>query len=363
LIAATADQWDTDPWLLNTPGGAVDLHTGEIHPHQPKDYMSKITSVTPGGKCPKWHEFLRQVTNGDQGLMAFLQRMIGYSLTGSTKEQALFFMYGTGGNGKGTFLNTMTAILGDYTATANMDAFTASKNPQHTTELAMLRGARIVTAQETEEGKKWAESRIKALTGGDPITARFMRQDNFTFTPQFKLIIAGNHKPSLRSVDDAIRRRFNLLPFTFTIPRDKRDKDLQERFKSEYPGILQWAIEGTKMWLEKGLAAPPAVQAATDEYMTEEDAFGRWASERYMADANAGVTLVDLFNDWQGWCSRCGEFAGTSKSFNATFKNRNKALEGWQCPTTRRGGVRGIRLRNAAEDVFGPADADIDPMS
>ena len=168
--------------------------------------------------CPRWQRFLDQVTAGDQDLQRFLRRIAGYGLTGSTREHALFFFYGTGANGKGTFLNTLTAILGDYAKVAGMDTFTESHTDRHPTELAMLRGARIVAAQETEEGRRWAESRIKALTGGDPITARFMRQDFFTYTPQFKLLIAGNHKPGLRNIDEAIRRRFHLLPFTVRIP-------------------------------------------------------------------------------------------------------------------------------------------------
>jgi putative DNA primase/helicase len=159
--AATVDQWDTDPWVLNTPAGIVDLRSGQMHRHRPDAYMTKITAIAPGGDCPLWLAFLIRVTDGDAELIAFLQRMAGYALTGSTREHALFFAYGTGGNGKGVFLNTLTAILGTYAATASIETFTASQSDRHPTDLAMLRGARLVSAQETEQGRRWAESRTK----------------------------------------------------------------------------------------------------------------------------------------------------------------------------------------------------------
>lgn len=215
-IAATVEQWDADPWLLNTPGGVIDLQTGKTRSHAATDYMVKITETAADALCPipHWRQFLDRVTDGDAELLAFLHRVAGYLLTGITREHALFFNYGTGANGKTTFLNAITVAIGDYCRIAPIETFTASTNERHPTDLAGLRGARLVTAVETEEGRRWAESKIKALTGGDKISARFMRQDFFEFTPQFKLLIAGNHKPGLRSVDEAIRRRFYLIPFT-----------------------------------------------------------------------------------------------------------------------------------------------------
>ena len=239
-IARTADIWDADPWLLNTPAGMVDLRTGTLSPHDRGARCTKITAVGPASDrdadCPLWTRFLREITGGDAELQAYLQRAVGYCLTGSVREHALFFAHGPGGNGKGVFLNTVAAILGDYATVASMDSFTATHTDRHPTDMAMLRGARLVTAQETEEGRRWAEARIKALTGGDPITARFMRQDFFTYQPQFKLFVAGNHKPSLRNIDDAIRRRLHLIPFTFKPARP--DRDLPEKLKPEWPAIL-----------------------------------------------------------------------------------------------------------------------------
>ena len=243
-LAANVEQFDADPWLLNTPAGIVDLRSGDIRKHDASAYLTKITGVAPDEACPtpRWCAFLARIMGDD--VIEYLKRVAGYSLTGSTGEHALFFCYGLGANGKSTFLNAITGCAGDYHRAAPIETFTASKHDQHPTDLARLRGARLVTATETEEGRRWAESRIKALTGGDTIAARFMRQDFFEYTPQFKLIIAGNHKPGLRSVDEAIRRRFNLIPFGVTIPPLERDQQIGKKLKDEWPGILAWMISG-----------------------------------------------------------------------------------------------------------------------
>ena len=268
-IAATVDQWDADPWLLNTPGGVVDLRDGGYRLHNPADYITKIsgTAPDPSRPIPHWLAFLERVTAADAELIAFLQRIAGYCLTGSTSEHALFFLYGTGSNGKSTFLNAITGVIGGYCRTAPIETFTASPSDRHPTDLAGLRGARLVTAVETEEGRRWAESKIKALTGGDKIAARFMRQDFFEYTPQFKLLIAGNHKPGLRSVDEAIRRRLHLIPFTITIPAEERDLGLPDKLKAEAPGILNWMIDGCLQWQQIGLAPPKVVTDATAAYL------------------------------------------------------------------------------------------------
>ena len=185
--AGTVDQWDADPWLLNTPGGVIDLRTGTKRDALPTDYVTKMTAVAPGGSCPMFLAFLDEVLGGDVELVAYVQRMLGYCLTGVTTEHALFFCYGTGANGKGTLLNTVAHIMGDYHRTAPIETFTASNSERHPTDLAGLVGARLVTVSETEKGRRWAESRIKQLTGGDMVSARFMRQDFFDYMPQFKL--------------------------------------------------------------------------------------------------------------------------------------------------------------------------------
>jgi putative DNA primase/helicase len=341
--ATRTEDWDADPWLLNTPGGTVDLRTGRLRPHAREDLITKITAVAAGGECPLWLAFLDRVFRSDQELIAFAQRMLGYSLTGSIRDHALFFLYGTGGNGKGVFLNTWHKIMGDYSCIASMETFVASKTERHPTDLAMLRGARAVMAQETEEGQRWAESRIKALTGGDAISARFMRQDFFTFEPAFKLMIAGNHKPSLRNVDEAVRRRFNLVPFTVTIPKAERDPNLPQKLEAEWPGILAWAIEGCLEWQRIALAPPPAVLDATEGYLADEDAIGRFLDERCeVGDMLAMEEVKELFASWRDWCNATGEYAGSTKRFSQNLETRG--FQRIQHPSNRRACFAGIRL-------------------
>ncbi len=322
-MAATTDQWDSDPWLLNTPSGVVDLHTGATRPHRADDFMTKITAAAPGGDCPLFLAFLDKITGRDCDLIAYLQRALGYALTGITREQALFFAYGTGANGKGVLLSTLAGVLGDYHKSAPIETFTASNTDRHPTDLAGLRGARLVTATETEEGRRWAESRIKLLTGGDTISARFMRQDFFEFIPAFKLVISGNHKPSLRSVDEAIRRRFNLIPFAVTIPPEERDPELVEKLKLEWPGILAWLVKGCVEWHAKGLLPPAVVRDATAAYLEAEDAIATWIGERCDRVADHWTSQNTLYASWSDWAAKAGETAGSQKGLGEKLKIRN----------------------------------------
>jgi putative DNA primase/helicase len=320
-FAVTAALWDRDPWLFNTEAGVVDLRKGQMHPHDPLDCITKIAPVSPSGTAPTWLAFLDRVTGGDQKLINYLQRVVGYCLTGSTQEHALFFLYGTGANGKSTFLNAITGALGDYHRTAPIETFTSSPTDRHPTDLAGLRGARLVTAVETEEGRRWAESRIRTLTGGDPISARFMRQDFFEYVPQFKLTFAGNHKPGLRSVDEAIRRRFNLIPFTVTIPADERDPKLGDKLLKELPGILAWIIEGCLIWQRIGLCPPRVVTDATAAYLEAEDALAAWI-EDCCERTEAFTTSTCLFRSWSEWATANGEQVGSLKRFVAALEAR-----------------------------------------
>ena len=323
-LAATADQWDADPWLLNTPSGVVDLRTGQSRPHRPDDYMTKITGVASAasGSIANWLSFLDRIAGRDTALISFMQRAAGYSLTGITDEHALFFGYGTGANGKTTFLNAVTGCHGDYHRTAPIETFTDSTSDRHPTDLAGLRGARLVTAVETEEGRRWAESKIKALTGGDKIAARFMRQDFFEFTPQFKLIIAGNHRPGLRSVDEAICRRLHLIPFSVTIPAEERDTDLPDKLKAELPGILAWMIQGCLDWQRIGLAPPKVVTDATASYLEAEDALAAWIDDSCERDPQAWESSSRLFASWSAWATKAGEHVGAQKRFSERLETR-----------------------------------------
>lgn len=343
-LAVTTDHWDADLFLLGTPGGTVDLRTGILRESNPADGITRSVSVVPSEKadCPRWWTFLLEATGGDFMLINFLQQWFGYSLTGDTREHALVFVHGLGGNGKSVFLNALTGIMGGYATTAAMDTFTASKGDKHPTDLAMLRGARLVTASETEEGRAWAESRIKAMTGGDPITARFMRQDFFTFRPSFKLTVVGNHRPVLKNVDDAARRRFNIVPFTHKPV--VVDYSLEETLRAEWPGILRWAIEGCLNWQKQGLVRPPIVSAATADYFSEQDLFGQWLDEKCeveIGNPHKWETVAALYASWSAFARNAGDDAGSVKAFNP--KMLTKGLQPSRKSQAR--GFAGVQLK------------------
>jgi putative DNA primase/helicase len=344
-LAATTDQWDADPWLLNTPDGAIDLRTGKMRQHRVEDYATKQTAVAPAGDCPQWKEFMGRITGGDEALQRFLQRWCGYALTGSTREHAMGFGFGVGANGKSVFTNTITGVLADYATTAPIETFTVTNTEQHPTELARLRGARLVVATETEEGRRWAESKIKMLTGGDRTAARFMRQDFFEFTPQFKLWIVGNHKPGLRSVNEAIRRRFLLVPFDVVIPPAERDADLAGKLKDEWPGILQWMVDGALAWQRDGLAAPAAVANATEAYLEGEDAIALWLEECTVPDVDAWANSSDLFRSWKEWSEAAGEYTGNQRRFSQNLETKGLIPERRMLGR----GYRGRKLRESWE--------------
>lgn len=350
-FAVTMEGWDSDPWLLGTPDGTVDLRTGKLREARREERITKLTAVAPAqaAECPTWLRFLDDVTQGDKGYIRFLQQWAGYCLTGDTSEQALCFAYGGGGNGKGVLIHVLAGILADYAVNAAMETFTAAKHDRHPTEIAALRGARLVTASETEQGREWAEARIKQLTGGDTMRARFMRQDEFEFTPVLKLLIIGNNKPSLSSVDEAARRRFNLLPFVFkpAVP----DLQLEKKLRNEWPAILRWMIQGCRDWQHNKLVRPDVVQVATDEYFTAQDTFRQWLEERCTVEPcnpYRKATTQELFASWSEFAKLNNEPAGTQKSFGDRMDKlgfrKNKHV-----PTgrgSRARGYEGIEIRS-----------------
>lgn len=345
-FAVTADQFDADPWLLGTPGGTVDLRTGELRPADPADRISKLTAVAPAeaADCPRWLQFLDEATGEDVELIRFLRAWCGYALTGITREHALVFVYGPGGNGKSVFLNALTGILGAYAATAAMDTFTASKGDRHPADMAMLCGARSVTASETEEGRAWAEARIKSLTGGDPITARFMRQDFFTFTPTFKLTVVGNHQPILKNVDEAARRRFRIVPFTRK--PEKPDRQLEEKLKAEWPAILRWMIEGCLDWQANGLVQPQSVASATESYFADQDLFGQWLADECDVDPENDAkweSVAALYASWSAYAKAAGEDPSSVRNMGPALLKRG--LRPHRLNKAR--GYRGIQLNSS----------------
>ena len=262
------------------------------------------------------------MTGNDDGLIKFLQRGCGYALTGHHARARAVLLLRHGRERQERVLGTVAGILADYHTTAPIETFTASNVERHPTDLAGLRGARLVTAAETEEGRPWAEAKIKALTGGDRISARFMRQDFFEFTPQFKLMIAGNHKPGLRSVDEAIRRRLHLVPFAVTIPPEERDLQLAEKLRAEWPGILAWMIEGCREWQAKGLQPPDVVKEATASYFEAEDAVAAWIDDCCERDPQAWAMGGALYASWTAWADFNGERVGSPKKLVQALEAR-----------------------------------------
>jgi putative DNA primase/helicase len=351
-LAVTISIWDADPFLLGTPGGTIDLRTGTLQEPVAEDYITKLTAIapTPHANCPLWLAFLNEATGNDAALIRFLQQWAGYCLTGDTREHALLFVYGGGGNGKGVWLNTMAGIMGEYAKVAAMESFTASQSDKHPTDLAMLRGARMVNASETEEGRAWAEVRIKQLTGGDTITARFMRKDFFEFKPQFKLTVIGNHKPTLRNVDNAAKRRFNIVPFTKQ--PENPDSLLEEKLREEWPGILRWMIDGCLDWQHNGLVRPEAVKNATASYFIEQDIMGQWIDDCCdvsKVPPHCAETNASLFASWKNYAMARGEEAGTSKRLYTALER-----QGFQHIKDTAGirgrGFKGIQVRVASYD-------------
>jgi putative DNA primase/helicase len=323
---AVVAQWDGNPWLLGTPGGTVDLRTGELRPARLDEYITKQTAIAPapaGTEAPLWQAFLKRIFKHDLELVPYMQRAAGYALTGSTSEHALIFAWGQGGNGKGVLFNTLAYILADYAAIAAPDLLLVTNSDRHPADMAMLRGARLVIASELAPGRAWDEPKLKSLTGGDPITARFMRQDFFTYNPQFTLLVAGNHKPSFKSVDEAVRRRVQLVPFLQNISKEERDPNLAEKLKAEAPAILRWAIDGCLVWQRQGLNPPATVQEASESYLAGEDVLGQWLDERCEIGSVFDLTPFDaLYQDWRAWCDANGGPSWGGKALSKALDER-----------------------------------------
>lgn len=305
--AVVADDLDRDDMLLGTPGGTVDLRTGELRKSVPADLITITTAVAPAppGFVPTvWLRFLHEIMNGDLELVAFLQRLCGYALTGSVEEHVFAFLHGGGRNGKGVFLNTLLGVMGDYACKAPSNLFLESRNTGHESQTAGLIGKRFVFGAEITEGSFWDEAMLKNLTGGDVIRTHFMRQDYFDFMPKFTLCIAANTKPALRDTGQSIRDRILLVPFTVYIPPERRDGKLPEKLRAEWPAILRWMIDGCLQWQQQGLNPPARVSQASASYIDGEDLLGQFIRDHCavrLGDPRCGVSKADFVNAYNGW--------------------------------------------------------------
>jgi len=324
-ITVEPSQLDADPWLLNVANGTIDLRTGDLRPHRREDLITKVVDIVYGDPdevaCPTWLALLERILPSDE-LRGFLQRAIGYSLTGDTSEQVLFMCIGVGANGKTTTLDGCSRLLGDYGRRTDFGTFLAQDQEHVRNDIAALAGARFVYAMEVEQGRRLSEVVVKELTGGDTISARFLHREFFEFTPQFKLWLAANHKPEVRGTDHAIWRRIRLIPFTVTIPEKEQDRQLPDKLRAELPGILAWAVRGCLEWQKHGLAAPEEVRQATLAYREEQDLLGGFITDRCQVATGNKESAASLFDEYVTWAQDSGEQPVTKRTFGRLLRDR-----------------------------------------
>lgn len=321
-VSILPEELDADPWKLNVQNGTIDLRSGKLLDHRRADLITKLAPVDydPMATAPNWEAVLERVMPSEE-LRSFFKRLCGYALTGDVSEHVLPVLYGTGANGKSTVLNALLEALGDYGIQAAPDLL-VSKRGSHPTELADLFGMRLVASIEVEDGRRFAESLVKQLTGGDRVRARRMRQDFWEFEPTHTVFLATNHKPEVRGTDNAIWRRIRLIPFTETIPPDEQDKRLPEKLCGELAGIMAWAVEGCLEWQLDGLRAPEEVLEATGEYRSEMDVVGAFLDECCVLGDAETVSAADLYRAYGEWCKDTGETLEKQRKFGGRLTER-----------------------------------------
>lgn len=319
-------QLDRYKAALNTPGGVIDLKSGALAPHDPKNYFTKITAVeySENADCPRWLAFLDDIFRGDKDLIRYVQKAVGYSLTGATSEQCAFFLYGTGRNGKSTFLDIIRDIFGDYAANIQPETIMVRSNQSTAinSDIARLKGARLVTSVEPNEGVRINEGLLKQLTGDDTVTARKLYGDEFEFKPEFKLWMATNHKPVIRGTDTGIWRRIHMIPFIVQIPEEKIDRRLKYKLSAELTGIFRWAVEGCLLWQKEGLKMPRAVLEEVREYRREMDVISAFVEDKCTVGKGLSVKSSQLFAAYLNWAEQNNEYRMSSTKFGMELAKR-----------------------------------------
>jgi len=325
-ITVKPSELDQNPWALNVQNGTLNLKTGSLEPHRKEDFISKITPISynPQAKCDLWLKFLNEIFEGKTELIDFVQRAIGYSLTGITFEQCLFMLLGKGSNGKSKLINVMHKLLGEYGSQAGFTTFTVSTGERIRNDLARIAQSRFVVASEPEKDHKLSEAQLKQMTGENKITARFLYKESFEYTPQFKVWLEMNHRPIVRDQSFAIWRRILIIPFNVKIDKDK-DKELEDKFAEELPGILAWAVQGCIEWQKKGLSAPEEVKSATQDYRIDMDNVARFIDACCVVETKARVPVGKLFENYLEWFKGDGEGEPLGKH---KFNNEIAASEG-----------------------------------
>lgn len=324
-IIISQGNFDCNQWLLNCQNGTINLKTGKLQNHRKEDYISKIMPISydSAATCPIWEDTISKIMGGKVDLIEYLHKALGYSITGSVKEQDIFIPYGTGANGKSTFTKIIMDLLGpDYAKQTTATALLVKQNETVGEDVAVLVGARFVATIEVDDGKRLAESLVKQLTGGDKIRARFLYSNSFEFEPTFKLWLITNHKPKVTGTDQGIWRRLKLIPFTITIPEEKQDKDLLEKLKTELPGILNWCINGCLKWQHEGLQPPQEVIAATDSYKAEMDFINMFIKDCCKTEPDLKSSVKELHECYIKWCEGAGERPLGKRSFGSRLREK-----------------------------------------
>lgn len=336
---------DLDRYLFNAEKKTIKLKNGEAYEPKQDDLLTKksLFVYDKEAKCPTWEMFLMQIFNNDLDLIHFVQKAFGYTLSGDVSEQCMFILFGSGANGKSTLLNVIQNLFGDYAVSTITDTF-MKKNSEQTNDLARLKNARLVIASEAEENKPMSESLIKQITGGDKISARFLYGEYFDFFPTFKIFMATNHKPKISGGDNGIWRRIKLIPFTISIPEEKRDRHLTEKLMEENSGILNWLLEGFRMWEKEGLHEPDSVREANEEYRFDMDIVENFITDCLDIDASLQERVLngELFETFRKWCEKNNETVLSQRKFTSKLKEKNYE----QFPSNGSRWWRGFSIKN-----------------
>lgn len=323
-------QMDRYKMALNTPSGIINLKNGDVKAHNPEYYFTKITSVDCAevADCPRWLAFLDDIFAGDKDLIRYIQKAVGYSLTGSTAEQCAFFLYGTGRNGKSTFIDVIRDVFGDYAANIQPETIMVKSSQSNAinSDIARLKGARLVTSVEPNEGVRLNEGLLKQLTGDDTVTARKLYSEEFEFKPEFKLWMATNHKPIIRGTDTGIWRRIHMIPFNVQIPEDKVDKNLTHKLKAEMTGIFKWCIDGCLMWQKEGLQMPAAVLKSVREYKREMDVISAFIEDKCTLEGTVQASM--LYAAYVSWADSNNEYCMSNTKFSTELAKRFEKVRG-----------------------------------
>jgi putative DNA primase/helicase len=317
--------FDNVSHLLGVQNGVVDLSTGQLIPARQEQYITHSTGLPyfSDAQCPRFERFIHEIFDGDTDLVAYIQRAIGYSLTGDISEQCFFLCHGTGANGKSTLLNVIKGLGGEYAANTSFNTFEHGRQSGPGQELVLLHGRRIVLSSETDDGSRLNEARVKAITGGDEVTGRYLfSRHDITFVPTFKLWLATNHKPTIRGSDDGIWRRIRLIPFLVSFSKEKRDRNLEGALKQELPGILAWAVRGALDWYAQGLGEPEIVRSATSEYRDESDILGQFLREKTQQVTASSVRSAQLYDAYRAWTESNGMYTLSSVKLAKALQGR-----------------------------------------